>query len=184
MGGIESSLIPPEWQPKLLYQFKYLGLKISTLYFLVTKLICLFHNLDMLDPELAGYPEKVEAKNPLDDEIMKKFLDQDTVEKEEVFFSFFIAQSNPGNSFYIHPFIVKILNLFIILLCTHFYDTSFRYLCKSMFHWAGSLACLSLPSVMSWIRPDTPIWKLALSQSCLPRNKHGRKRVKCLFRLL
>ena len=49
----------------------------------------------MLDPELAGYPEKVEAKNPLDDEIMKKFLDQDTVEKEEVLFSFFIAARNP-----------------------------------------------------------------------------------------
>ena len=43
----------------------------------------------MLDPELAGYPEKVEAKNPLDDEIMKKFLDQETVEKDEVFLNFY-----------------------------------------------------------------------------------------------
>ena len=38
-------------------------------------------------------------------------------------------------------------------------------------YWAGPLACLSLPSVMSWIR-----WKLALYQSCSPRIKEGRKR--------
>ena len=48
--------------------------------------------------------------------------------------------------------------------------------------WAGPLGCLSLPSVRSWIRPDTSIWKLALSQSCSPRIKEGRKRVKCLLR--
>ena len=47
---------------------------------------------------------------------------------------------------------------------------------------AGPLACQSLPSVMSWIRSDTPIWKLALSQSCSPRIKEGWKRVKCLLR--
>ena len=49
-----------------------------------------------------------------------------------------------------------------------------------MFYWAGPLVCLSLPSVMSWIRSDTPIWKLALSQSYSPRIKGGWKRVKCL----
>ena len=49
-----------------------------------------------------------------------------------------------------------------------------------MFFWARPLARLSLPSVMSWIRSDTPIWKLALSQSCSPRIKGGWKRVKCL----
>ena len=47
-----------------------------------------------------------------------------------------------------------------------------------LFYWAGPLACLSLPSVMSWIRSDTLIWKLAVSQSCSPRIKVGRKRVK------
>jgi hypothetical protein len=37
-----------------------------------------------LDPEITGYPDKVEAKNPLDDEIMKKFLQQDSIEEKEV----------------------------------------------------------------------------------------------------
>ena len=46
---------------------------------------------------------------------------------------------------------------------------------------AGPLGRLSLPSIKSWIRPDTPIWKLALSQSCSPRIKDGQKRVKPLL---
>ena len=53
-----------------------------------------------------------------------------------------------------------------------------------MFYWAGPLVCLSLPSVMSWIRPVIPIWKLSLSQSYSPRIKDGHKRVKYLFRSL
>ena len=50
--------------------------------------------------------------------------------------------------------------------------------------WAGPLARLSLPSIMSWIRPDTLIWKLALSQSCSHRIKVGRKIVKCFIKIL
>ena len=53
------------------------------------------------------------------------------------------------------------------------------YVMDSMFYWAGILACISLPSILSWIRPDTLIWKLALFQFCSPRIKDGRKRVKC-----
>ena len=58
------------------------------------------------------------------------------------------------------------------------------YVTDSVLSWAGPLACLSLPSVISWIRSDTPIWKLALSQSCSSRIKDGRKRVECLRSLL
>ena len=58
------------------------------------------------------------------------------------------------------------------------------YVTDSLLYWAEPLACLSLLSIMSWIRPDTRIWKLALSQPCSPRIKEGRKRVKCLLRLL
>ncbi len=36
-----------------------------------------------MDPEITGYPNKVEPKNPLDDEIMKKFLQQDSIEEKE-----------------------------------------------------------------------------------------------------
>ncbi len=39
---------------------------------------------EALDPEITGYPDKVEPKNPLDDEIMKKFLQQDSIEEKEV----------------------------------------------------------------------------------------------------
>ena len=45
--------------------------------------------------------------------------------------------------------------------------------------WAGPLACLSLPSAMSSIRSDSPIWKLDLPQS--PRIKRSRKRVKYII---
>ena len=38
---------------------------------------------ELLDPELAGYPDKIEAKNPLEDEVMKKFLKQDSDEQQD-----------------------------------------------------------------------------------------------------
>ena len=55
---------------------------------------------------------------------------------------------------------------------------SARYVCNRLDGMcaAGPLACLSLPSIMSWIRPNTPVWKLALFQSCSPKNKDGRER--------
>ena len=56
--------------------------------------------------------------------------------------------------------------------------TKSKYACNRIGgYWAGPLARLSLPSVMSWIRSDTSIWKLALSQSCTPRiyNSKGRR---------
>ena len=56
----------------------------------------------------------------------------------------------------------------------------FQNICNGLGeYWAGPLACLSRPSVMSWIRSVTPIWKLALSQSCSPRIKRSQQRVKC-----
>jgi len=42
-----------------------------------------YHHLELLDPELAGYPEKIEAKNPLDDEVLKKFLKQESDEQQD-----------------------------------------------------------------------------------------------------
>ena len=57
------------------------------------------------------------------------------------------------------------------------------YICNRLGkYWAEPLACLSLPSVKSWIRSGTLIWKIALVQSCTPRIKRCRQRVKCLFR--
>ena len=50
------------------------------------------------------------------------------------------------------------------------------YVTDSVNYWAGPLACLSLPSIKSWIRSDTPIWKLALVQSCSLRIKRSRQR--------
>ena len=51
----------------------------------------------------------------------------------------------------------------------------------SMNYWAGPQACQSLPSVMSWIRSGSPIWKLALPQPCSHRIKRSRQGFKCLF---
>ena len=48
----------------------------------------------------------------------------------------------------------------------------------------GPLACLSLPSVMSWTRSDSPIWKLALPQSCSPRIKRSRQSYMFIWWLL
>ena len=53
------------------------------------------------------------------------------------------------------------------------------YVTDSLLYWAEPLACLSLLSIMSWIRPDTRIWKLALSQPCSSRIKNGQKRDLC-----
>ena len=40
--------------------------------------------LESLDPEIVGVPEKVEPKNPLEDEVLKKFLKQeDSVEETQ-----------------------------------------------------------------------------------------------------
>ena len=37
---------------------------------------------ESLDPDIVGIPEKVEPKNPLDDEILKKFLKEDSLEEK------------------------------------------------------------------------------------------------------
>ena len=43
------------------------------------------------------------------------------------------------------------------------------HICKVFDDRTGPLACLSLSSIMSWIRSGTSIWKLLLSQSCSPK---------------
>ena len=40
-----------------------------------------------------------------------------------------------------------------------------------LWYWVRPLACLSLPSVMSWIKSDTLIWKLAISHYYLAKNQ-------------
>ncbi len=43
-----------------------------------------FSIAESLDPDIVGIPEKVEPKNPLDDEILKKFLKpEDSIEEQE-----------------------------------------------------------------------------------------------------
>ena len=59
-----------------------------------------------------------------------------------------------------------------------------NYTCNRLDFVMGRTTSLSKSApVMSRIRSDTPIWKLALSQSCSQRIKEGRKRVKCLIKI-
>ncbi len=47
-------------------------------------MIIIFLIAESLDPDIVGIPEKVEPKNPLDDEILKKFLKpEDSIEEQE-----------------------------------------------------------------------------------------------------
>ena len=56
----------------------------------------------------------------------------------------------------------------------------FTYMKRTQWFWPDHKR-LSLPFVMSWIRPNTLIWKLALSQSCSPKIKDGQMRIKSLL---
>jgi hypothetical protein len=68
--------------------------------------IIIFLIAESLDPDIVGIPEKVEPKNPLDDEILKKFLKpEDSIEEqeEEVFvLNYNFSLSRRSNSYIRH----------------------------------------------------------------------------------
>ena len=66
--------------------------------------------------------------------------------------NFWEMLENFKNYFWSSCCIVKILNLFIILLCSHLYHTSYRYICFL-------ISLLALPTLIAIPRPTSSGWQ-------------------------